>query len=122
MILDLWLNEMAKAFASESYVIPTYYTVSTSVTSVLSSDTSFAGERGSRFACTASRTLNTATYTGTRSSTQVVTSAGDALTAAALFSASSSGTVLSEYTMGTITQSTGFDIEFITAVTWGRAN
>jgi hypothetical protein len=121
MILNTFLNNMAKAIGNEAYVYPSYLAADTALTAVLSTDTVLPGEKGVRSLVTYDVVDNTATYTATRSGTNVTTSAGDNLTAFALLSASTGGTLLSEITVGTLNQSTSFDIEAITTITFNRA-
>ena len=121
MILDTFLAENAKAFNGESFVIPAYIGVSTSAVSVLITDTSLAGERGTRFAISNARSSNTITSDAVRSGTQILVPAGETLTTAALFSAVTNGTMLTEVSIGSILQTTAFDIEFFSTLTWNRA-
>ncbi len=122
MILNNWLNEIAKAAAGESFVIPAYGVADTALVTPLVTDTVLPGEKGSRYILSVDRTDNAVTFSGIRSGTQVLTSSGDNITAFALLSASSGGTLLSEVTVGTLNQSTSFDIETITTITFNRAD
>jgi hypothetical protein len=69
---------------------------------------------------TDNRVDNTVTYTGTRSGTQVVTALGDLITAFGTFSSSTGGVLMSQLSVGTITQTTNFDIETVTSITFDR--
>lgn len=121
MITDLFLNEMAKALAGESYVVPTYLAFGSSVITESAGSTTLSGEFGSRVAVTDSRSTSTVTFTGTRSAASVSTSAGDTLNSMGLKSSSSGGTHLSETALSSIIHTTTFDIEVESIITFGRA-
>lgn len=123
MITDLWLTEVAKSQNAESYVVPGYYAVATTVvSSILSTDTALAGEIGSRVALTKSRASSTVTYTATRSAASVVnTSTGDVLASIGMLNAATGGTFLQGVVIGGVTQTTNFDIEMITTLTPTRS-
>lgn len=119
MIVDTFLDEAAKAFNNESFVIPNYFTVSSSLASVASTDTSLSGEFGTRIALTKSRTDNTTTYVAMRNGSLASTT-GDTIMGAAMLSASSGGTLFTELTMPSFLQTTAFDVEFTTTIDFTR--
>jgi hypothetical protein len=112
MIPDVFLNEIAKAINSESFVVPAYLAFGTDTLSALSSDTSLAGETGSRVLVTKSRSGNTISHNGLKTGASITSSTGTVLYSSALFSASTSGVLCSEIpiTAG-LTHTTAFDIE-----------
>ena len=94
MITDTELNEIAKSLNNESYKLINYLAVGTTeITSVLSTDTTIAGEIGSRNSLTSSRILNEVSYTGFRNSSNVVNTAeGDIIESIGLFNTNTQST------------------------------
>jgi hypothetical protein len=121
MILDTFLNENAKAFNGESFVVPAYLAVATGAVTPLITDTVLTGERGTRFAISNIRSSNVISSDGIRSGAQILVPAGETLTTLALFSAATGGTILTEASIGSILQTTAFDIEVFSTLTWNRA-
>ena len=122
MITDYFLNQISKSIAGESFVVPGYQTVGTgAVTAIATDDTSVYGEIGTRIALTGTRTGNNIEFTCTRSGAVVLDSTnGDSLTNTGVLAVATSGTLLQGVTLGTITHTTNFDIEFITNLTVNR--
>lgn len=121
MILDTFLNENAKAFAGESFVTPAYVAVGTGTTAITSSSTSLSGPvDDARGALTLTRTANVLEFSGLRSGTGVSTSSGEYLNEVGIFSALTSGTMLSAITIPSILQTTTFDIDISGSFTWSR--
>lgn len=114
MITDTYLTQVAKALNSESYTMPNYLTVGTTViTSVTSTDTAISGEIGTRFSATNSRAGTQVLYTGIRSSTSVVnTTNGDAIASVGLLNGTSAGTLMVGEIVSGLTQTTAFDVQF----------
>jgi hypothetical protein len=119
MIVNAFLNEAAKAFSNESFVIPNYYAFSSSLSSVSSTDTSLSGEFSTRVANAKSRVDNTNTYIAVKSGA-LASTAGDTITAVAMLSASSGGTLMTELTVPSFLQTTAFDVEWTTTITFDR--
>lgn len=113
------LNEVAKAMAGESFVSPTHYGFSNTLTTVDVTDTSMAGEYGSRVAATMTRDNNIISYSATKTGA-IVSTSGESVKGVASFSASTSGTLMTETVIPTINQTQAFDIEFITQITYDR--
>lgn len=121
MINDTWLNEMAKSVNGESFVTPAFATVVTGTQSFAVTDTTMTGEKGARFSLTKSRASNVVNASGTRTSASVTQVTGDTLTGFGVFDTISSGTLLSQITLPSLVQTTAFDIQFDTAVSFTRA-
>jgi hypothetical protein len=119
MIVDNFLKEAAKAFNNETFVIPNYYAWSSSLSSVASTDTTLSGEFGTRLATTKSRVDNVSTYVVTRTGA-LASTAGDTILGVGLLSASSAGTLLTELTVASFLQTTAFDVEWTTEITFSR--
>lgn len=119
MITNNFLDEAAKAFNNESFVLPNYYAVSSSLASVASTDTSLSGEFGTRVATTKSRSTNTTSYVGISSGAGASTD-GDTIAGVALLSATSGGTLMTELTVPSFLHTTAFDIEWTTTITFNR--
>lgn len=120
-ITDTTLNEVAKAIANESFLVPNYLATGTTiVTSINTTDTSLSGETGDRIALTGSRTNNEIEFTATRSASDVVdTTNGDAIKSSGLHNtdtAATSDPLLFGVVHAGITQSTDYDLEFIYTV------
>lgn len=121
MILDTFLNENAKAFAGESFVTPAYVAVGTGTAAITSTSTALSGEVGdARGALSLSRTANVIEFSGIRSGTGVNTSSGEYLNEIGIFSAVTSGIMLSAITIPSILQTTTFDIDISGSFTWSR--
>ncbi len=119
MIVNNFLNEAAKAFNSESFVLPNYYAVSSSLSSAVATDTVLSGEFSTRIANTKSRTDSTNTYVATRTGA-LASTAGDTITGVAMLSASVTGTLMTELTVPSFLQTTAFDVEWTTEITFSR--
>jgi hypothetical protein len=119
MIVDNLLNEAAKAFNNESFVLPNYYAFSSSITSVAVTDTVLSGEFGTRIANTKSRVDNINSYVATRAGA-LASTAGDAIFGVGMLSASSGGTLMTELTVPSFLQTTAFDVEWTTTLTFDR--
>lgn len=111
MITDLMLNEMAKGLAGDSFVIPSHFAYSTDTVAITAAMTTISGEVSTRNAAGDVRTLNQVNFSGIRSGTQVTSSAGITLKTLGVFSASTSGTLLSAVTLPSILHTTTFDID-----------
>ncbi len=122
-ITDNYLYEITKAANNESYVIPSYQAVGTSeVASISTSATALDGEIGSRTSGTLSRSLNELTFSSTRTTADVVSTAtGDTLKSTGVFSAATASTFLFGVPISGITQTTNFDIEFVTTLVFDRS-
>jgi hypothetical protein len=111
VVHDNQLAELAKTLNSESAVVPSHFTFSTTDLTLDPSMASFTGEIPARVAVSGSRVNNVTTLTGIRSGAVVGSSAGETLYEAALFSASTSGTLLHMEGLPSILHTTNFDIE-----------
>lgn len=125
MITDTFLEEMAKAIKEESYVVPAYQAVGTSGVDVIAaSDTQLSGEIGTRDILTSDRTQNQIEYSAIRSGASVVdTLNGDDLRSTGLFNTNTQSTsdeLLQGIAMNGVTQTTNFDVEFITNIQINR--
>ena len=121
MITDNFLNEMAKALANESYVVPAYLVFGSDVISESASSTSLTGEAYSRVALTDSRASNVVTFTGLKTGASIASSVGHTLNAMAINSSASGGTHLSETLLSSIIHTTAFDVEVEARITNARA-
>lgn len=123
-VTDNMLEELAKVYSSESYTIPAYLAVGTglSITSaILTTQTELDDEIGDRNTLTISRDTNVLSFETIRSSVDVVNTAiGDVLTNVGLLSSTSGGTLHTINVLPSLTQTTNFDIEFLTSITIGR--
>lgn len=120
VIPDTHLAEVAKAMAGESYVVPAYYAFSNTLTTANITDTSLSGEYGARVAVDMTRDVNVISYSATKTGALVGT-AGESILGLASLSASSTGVLMTETVIPTINQTSAFDIEFITEITYDRA-
>lgn len=120
MINDQLLVEAAKAIAVESYVMPAYVVWGSTAITESTTSTTLSGEAFSRNSLTDSRTLNAVSWTGLKTGA-LAASGGDVIRAAALNSASTSGTHLSEKLLSSILHTTAFDIEIVWTITTSRA-
>jgi hypothetical protein len=114
MITNYFLNNMANAITSNTFVTPGYLGVGTTVVSdIAAGDVSLSGEIGSRVAITKAVAGNTATYSGIRTPASVVTtSTGDTISSLGLLSATSGNNLLQGITMAGLTHTTTFQIEY----------
>jgi hypothetical protein len=112
VVLNNFLNEIAKSINNESYVYPSHLAVGTEVLSIDVEDTSLAGEIGDGLELTGSRSNNTLEFVALRLSTDVVdTTNGDDLKGFGIFSADTGGTIFIENDIAGILQTTNFDFE-----------
>lgn len=111
MLHNDFLEEVAKAINSESFVVPSHQAFSTTDLTLDPAMTSFDGEVEDRSASSASRVQNVVTVTGIRSGTEVSSFSGETLYETALFSAASSGVLLAMQGLPAILQTTSYDIE-----------
>lgn len=123
-IVDTFLNEQAKAINGESFVVPTHLAVATTVvTAIATTDTDLSGEIGTREALSGSRVDNVTSLSAVRSGADVQDTAnGDEIKSSGIFSAITSGELLSGVVHGGITQTTNFDIEFVYDITVNRGS
>jgi len=124
-VTDTFLEEIAKAMNSESYVIPAYQAVGTSgVLVIAASDTALSSEIGSRVSLSTTRTLNEIEFSGIRSGAVVIdTTNGDDIRSTGMFNTATESTsdkLLQGIATNGITQTTNFDVEFITNIQWNR--
>ena len=114
MITNYFLNNMANAITSNTFVVPGYLAVgTTSVTAIQDTDVSLSGEIGSRTAVTKSVSGNTASYSVTRTPANVVTvSTGDTISSLGLLAATSGNNLLQGITMAGLTHTTTFNVEY----------
>jgi len=119
VIPNTHLNEVAKAMTGESFVTPTHYAFSNTLTTVDVTDTSMSGEYGTRLAVSKTRDTNVLTYSATKTGALVGTD-GESIKGLASLSASTSGTLMTETVIPTINHTQAFDIEFITQITYTR--
>ena len=125
MITDNFLYEMSKILNGDSYLIPAYMAVGTTdVANILSTDTSLSGEIGTRKILTSTRSDNATEFSAIRSSTDVEdTTNGDDLESTGLFNNLTQSTtekLLTGVPLSGITQTTTFDIEFLTNIRFNR--
>ena len=121
MINDNFLNEIAKAINSESYVVPSYITFGTSVISAAVTDTVLSGETGTRISATKTRSNNVITHNALKTGSTITSSTGTVIYSSAMFSALTSGTLMTEIPISAgITHTTAFDIEVDWYVTIDR--
>lgn len=120
MITDGMLTEMAKALASESYVVPSYAAWATSYNPITSSMTAITSEVGTRTTITDSRSGATVTFGGIRSGTSVPVPAGQTLYTLGAYSALTSGTLLTAVSLPAIIHTTTFDIDLDITYTINR--
>jgi len=111
VVLNNMLDEVAKAIASDSYVMPSYLAFGSDVLTIAVSDSSITGEIGSRSAFTDSPAGATVTFNAIRTGAVVASSDGEYLNAAYAISASTGGTLLSELTLPSLLHTTNFDID-----------
>ena len=121
MITDTFLSELAKDLNGESALVPSWLAFGSDVIVPNAGSTDLAGDYTERFALTGSRSSNSVTVSGIRLATDVLSSSGDVLNAAALFSASSGPTLLAETTLSSILQTSAYDIEIDWKITFSRA-
>jgi predicted cation transporter len=120
MIVNNFLNEAAKAFNNESFVLPNYYAYSSSLASVAVTDTVLSGEFGTRNVNTKSRVDNIVTMVAVKTGA-LASSTGDTIAGVALLSASSGGTLMTELTVPSFLHTTSFDVEWTTSITFDRS-
>lgn len=120
MITNNYLTEIAKAMASESYVVPTYMAFGSTVLTPNAASTSLTGEQDARTALTDSRSSNVVTFSGIRTGA-LVSGSSDTLNSIAMFSASTGGTMLSENSLASIIHTTAFDVAVDFQITVSRA-
>ena len=120
VIPNAHLNEVAKAMSGDSFVTPLYYGFSSTLTTTDVTDTSMTGEYGSRLSITRTRSDNINSYTTIKTGALVSTS-GETIKGVAMFSASTSGTLMTETAIPTINQTNSFDIEFVSQITYDRS-
>ena len=112
VVLNNFLNEIAKSVNNESFVTPSHLAVGTEVLDIDVTDTSLAGEIGSRLELSGSRSNNTLELVALRLSTDVVdTTDGDDLKGFGILSADTGGTIFIENDIAGILQTTNFDFE-----------
>ena len=121
-VTNTFLNELAKAINGESYLTASHIVAgSTDVSTIDTSDTTIQGELGSRISTSGSRTDNNVEFSAIRSGAVVIdTTNGDDINSAGLLTAETGGELLSGITLGGVTQTTNFDIEFIFDLTVER--
>jgi hypothetical protein len=121
MILDNFLNEVAKALAGSSYVYPAYLTVGTGTTALSTSSTALSGEVGdARRSMTITRSANVVDFSAVRPGSDVNSSSGEYLNELGIFSALTSGTMLSALSIPSLLQTTAYDIEISGSFTVNR--
>jgi len=118
-INDYQLEQNAKALNGESFEIPDYLAVGTSL-NILASDTVLEGEIGSRVLLTGARTSNAVSFSAIRTGAVLVSATGDTLRASALMTASTGGFINTSATHSGILQTTNFDVEFVYTLTYIR--
>lgn len=112
-IYDGMLTEVAKAISGESYELISHMVCSSDSSFAVSvSDSSLSGEFGSRVATTDSRSGTTVTFNSIRTGASLVSSSGDTLYGAGLFTSSSGGTLMAAITLPSLLHTDSFDIEF----------
>jgi len=115
------LEQVAKALNSEAHTVSGYLAVTTDTSYAAdATSTDIGTELGTRIALTNTRADNVTTYNATRSGAVVVGATGDTLTGVGLFSASTLGDLSVTVPMGSLSHTTGFDIEFDFEVTVTR--
>jgi len=119
MITNVFLSEVAKALAGDSYVVPSYMAFGSTVITPLASATTLTGAFGARNILTDGVATNVITWSGIRSGA-LSASAGDTLNGIAFFSASVVGSLLSVNTLSSIIHTTAFDIAVDYALTVNR--
>jgi hypothetical protein len=123
MITTIQLNELAKAYNNESYVIPSFTAYSSSLASVSASDTTLSGEIGARASASRVRSGGSPTVTVTSiRSGALSSSAGDTLTGVALLSSSSGGSLLAEFVISSILHTTSYDVQTDITITFSGSS
>lgn len=120
MITDNMLTEMAKALAGESFVVPSHAAWATSSNPIVASMTTITSEVGSRTSVSDVRTGTTVEFSGIRTGASVPVAAGQQLFTVGLYSAATSGTLLSAVALPGITHTTTFDIDLDYSFTINR--
>lgn len=120
MITDLWLTEVAKSIAGDSYVYPVYLAFGSDNITESEAHTTLTGEIGARVVLSDSRASSVVTYEGTRTGA-VETSSGHIIAAVGLLSASVLGTLLSEHAFASVLHTTAFDLQVTVTTTVTRA-
>jgi hypothetical protein len=120
MIQDRLIEETAQALAGESFVIPTFQSVSLDIasTDISPTNTSLKGEAGSRLPVTRARINNLVSYSSFRSATtDLVSTLGDTIEGFGSFATSTGNTLLTHVALETpFTQTVNFDVELITTL------
>jgi hypothetical protein len=119
MITNRHQDEVAKAMAGEAFVYPTHRGFSSTLTTVDVTDSALAGEYGTRISVSRSRSSNAVEFTAIKTGSIVPTS-GEIIAGTALFSAATTGTLLTENLLPSVSHTDAFDIEFIETVTYRR--
>jgi len=113
MITNSFLNEVASAITSNTFVTPGYLGVATTVVSSIGATaTSLSGEIGDRVILTKTVSGRQASYAGVRTVASVVTvSTGDNIQSVGLLTGSTSGNLHQGIVIGGLTQTTNFNLE-----------
>ena len=121
MLTDNFLVDIAKYLNGESSELITHLALSSTAITPSATDTSIPGQLGSRISVSNSRssTLPTVTFNGIRSGA-VASTSGDYLNLGALFTASSSGTLMAEALIPSVLHTTDYDFEVDWSITVGR--
>ena len=127
MIQDRFITEVSQAIGGESFNIPEYSAVSTSIasTDIDATDISLVGEIGTRIDNTISRLDNAVSYTALRSGTTdiVATSGGDLITGFGTFIESTGDNLMTEVALDVpFTHTSSFDVEIITTINVARSS
>ena len=118
MVLSTYFkNNLAAALANETYVTPSYLTVSTSDTEPGSADTTISGEIGTRFNVgDGIRSNNEVEYNVTRLGSDVINSGGDSIKQIALTDTETGGNFMASEVIAGITQTTSFELDISVVV------
>ncbi len=119
-VTDTFLQQIASALASETYIVPSYLTVGTTVIIPGTTDTDLTGEIGPREVLTTARVDNQVEFSTLRSSTSVIQATGDTLNSTALFGAATSGDMFTSVSLPQINHTNSYDIEFDWTITINR--
>lgn len=121
MIIETFLEELAKAINSEGYSVPTHMAEGSS-TMTINTDTSvLTGEYPSRQAVSSSRVNNITTFNALRTGASVASSSGEVVYTFGLYDSSSSGNLLTAVLASSILHTTSFDIDVDWDITIERA-
>lgn len=121
MVQNIYLQEIAKAAAGQSYTMPLYLAVGTTqITSIPSDLASLPGEAGTRVLLTRSSDNKDAGYNGIRQSVQITDPVGQQIYWVALFPTDTGGTPYVVNIIPGLTQNTTFDLDMDYTISYSR--